>query len=81
MQRAQPGINWEPEIVAKIKKNQCSDLELFKVINHISERPEFKLIGKTGCVPDMQDLKDEIMTDAHHSRYSIHPSTKMCQNF
>lgn len=45
MQRVQPGINWEPEIVAKIKKNQCSDLELFKVIDHISERPEFRLIG------------------------------------
>lgn len=45
MQRVQPGINWEPEIVAKIKKNQRSDLESFKVIDHISKRLDFKLIG------------------------------------
>ena len=30
------------------------------------------------CVPDMDDLRTRILTDAHGSRYSIHPgSTKM----
>ena len=33
------------------------------------------------CVPDIRELKEEILVDAHHSRYSIHPgSTKMYQN-
>ena len=33
------------------------------------------------CVPNIEELKNEIMTEAHHSRYTIHPgSTKMYQN-
>ncbi|XP_019256269.1 PREDICTED: uncharacterized protein LOC109234655, partial [Nicotiana attenuata] len=30
------------------------------------------------CVPDVDDLRERIMAEAHHSRYSVHPgSTKM----
>ena len=33
------------------------------------------------CVPDVDDLRTEIVVEAHASRYSIHPgSTKMYHN-
>ena len=78
---------WEPELLGKVKDSQCSDPDLVRVIEHIDQRPEFRLIGGVLyhqdrlCVPDVRELKDEIIADAHHSRYSIHPgSTKMYQN-
>ena len=49
------------------------------MIEHVDERPEFRLIGgvlyyqERLCVPNVQELKDEILTDAHHSRYLVHP--------
>lgn len=51
------------------------------MIEHIDERPKFRLIGavlyyQDGlCVSDMQDLKDVIVIEAHHDRYSIYPGT------
>ncbi|XXG73138.1 hypothetical protein AAC387_Pa07g2106 [Persea americana] len=70
-----------------VKDSQRSDPDLVKVIEQIDQRPEFRLIGGVLyyqdrlCVPDVRELKDEILVDAHHSRYSIHPSsTKMYQN-
>lgn len=33
-------------------------------------------------VPDVDNIKSELMTEAHNTRYSMHPvSTKMYQNF
>ena len=35
-------------------------------------------LGTRLCVPDMDELRKEIMEEAHFSAYSIHPSsTKM----
>ena len=32
-------------------------------------------------MPNVQDIKTELMIDAHRTRYSVHPgSTKMCRN-
>lgn len=51
------------------------------MIEHIDERPKFRLIGdvlyyQDGlCVSDMQDLEDEILIEAHHGRHSIYPGT------
>ena len=78
---------WEPELLGKVKDSQRNDPNLVRVIKQIDQRPEFRLIGDVLyyqdqlCVPDVRELKDEILADAHHSRYSIHPgSTKMYQN-
>ena len=78
---------WELELLGKVKDSQRNDPKLVRVIEQIDQRPEFRLIGgvlyyqERLCVPDIQELKDEILADAHHSRYSIHPgSTKMIQN-
>ena len=75
---------WEPELLGKVKDSQHNDPKLVKVIEQIDQRPEFRLIGGVLyyqdrlCVPDVRELKDEILADAHHSRYSIHPgSTNM----
>ena len=78
---------WEPEIMNRIKECQKDDPGLQRIIEHIDDRPEFRLIKGVLyckdrlCVPDVQDIKTELMTDAHRTRYSIHPgSTKMYQN-
>ena len=75
---------WEPEIVNRIKECQKDDPGLQHIIEHIDDRPEFRLIEGVLyckdrlCVSDVHDIKTELMTDAHHTRYSIHPgSTKM----
>ena len=78
---------WEPEIINRIKEAQKDDSELQRIVDHIDGNPEFRLIDGflyckvRLCVPDVQDIKSELMTDVHHTRYSIHPgSTKMYQN-
>ena len=78
---------WKPEIVNRIKEAQKDDPELQRIIDHIDRNPEFQLIDgflyceDRLCVLDVQDIKSELMTDAHHTRYSVHPrSTKMYQN-
>ncbi|XXG80254.1 hypothetical protein AAC387_Pa09g1169 [Persea americana] len=77
----------EPELLGKVNDSQRSDPDLVRVIEQIDQRPEFRLIGGVLfyqdrlCMLGVRELKDEILADAHHSRYSIHPgSTKMYQN-
>ena len=36
---------WEPEIVNRIKEAQKDDPELQMIIEHVDDRPEFRLIG------------------------------------
>ena len=75
---------WELEIVNKIKEAQKDDPELLRIIQHVGDKPEFRLIDEVLyckdrlCVPDVQDIKSELVIDAHHTRYSIHPGTPRC---
>ena len=78
---------WEPEIMNIIKECEKDDQGLQRTIEHIDDRPEFGLIvgilycKDQLCVPDVQDIKAKLMTNAHRTRYSIHPgSSKMYQN-
>ncbi|XXG74434.1 hypothetical protein AAC387_Pa07g3155 [Persea americana] len=78
---------WEPELLGNVEDSQRNDPKLVRVIEHIDQRLEFRLIGRVLyyhdrlCVLDIRELKDKILADAHHSRYSIYPgSTKMYQN-
>ena len=71
----------------KVKESQMQDPELARVVEHIADRPDFRRMDEVLyyrdrlCVPNIKDLRDEIMTEAHSTRYSIHPgSTKMYQN-
>ena len=77
----------EPSFIRKIKDNQLQDPELAKISEHIAERPDFRIVDGVLfyrdrlCVPNIEDLKNDIMTEAHSTKYSMHPgSTKMYQN-
>ena len=69
---------WEPDILDMIKSSQKEDPELVRLIDSVVDMPEFRLIEdvlycQDGlCVPDVQNLRNEIMVEAHHTRYVIH---------
>ena len=74
----------EPTFIQKIKDSQLQDPYFAKIVKHISECPDFKVVDGVLyfhdrlCVPNLDDLKTELMTEAHSMRYSMHPgSTKM----
>ncbi|KAI6698855.1 hypothetical protein NL676_018974 [Syzygium grande] len=80
----------EPEVQAKIKALQSTDLEIQKILSmddikrkpdfQVSEDGIFKCRGRL-CVPDDWELKEENLSEAHKGNYSIHPgNTKMYQN-
>ena len=77
----------EPSFIQKIKDNQLQDPELARISKHIAECPDFRIMDgilyyrDRLCVPNIKYLRNDIMTKAHNSKYSMHPgSTKMYQN-
>ena len=77
----------EPSFVRKIKDDQLQDPELAKISEHIAERPDFRIADEILyyrdclCMPNIEDLKNDIMIEAHSTKYSMHlGSTKMYQN-
>ena len=77
----------EPTVIQKIKETQLQDPDLARITEHISERPDFRIVEgmlyfrDRLCVPKIDDLRNEIMTEAHGTKYSTHPgSTKMYHN-
>ena len=53
----------------------------------MAERPDFCFVDGVLyyhdrlCVPNIEDFRNDIMTEAHSTTYSIHPgNTKMYQN-
>ncbi|KAJ8630104.1 hypothetical protein MRB53_023427 [Persea americana] len=77
----------KPTFIQKMKDSQLQDPDLAKIVEHISEHLDFRIVDGVLyfrdhlCVPNIKDLKNEIMTEAHNTRYSMHSgSTKMYQN-
>ena len=80
----------ESSLVAEVKEKQYAD----PILLHLKENVQsgatkaFELTREGVlqcqnrlCVPDIDGLRKKIMTEAHFSRYSIHPgSTKMYQD-
>ena len=76
-----------PILVDQIKEGQKQVLETIKLRVEIEggRKPEFQIIddgvivrGSRMCVPEINELKREIMEEAHSSAYAMHPSsTKM----
>ena len=76
-------------MVVEVKENKESDpifLELKRAVHN--QRAEVFSKGGDGllryqgrlCVPDVGELRQHILAEAHNSRYSIHPgATKMYQ--
>ena len=78
---------FHPLLVDQIKEGQKQGSEKIKLRAEIEggRKPEFQIRddgvivrGSRMCVPEIDELKREIMEEAHSSAYSIHPgSTKM----
>lgn len=68
-------------IIGRIKESQKSDSKIARIFEQISMRIRFEVMDNmlyfrgTLCLPDVDRLQDEIMTEAHHISYSIHPGS------
>ena len=78
---------FEPILIQQIKDRQFEDPELVRIRDNITVRPDFVLVEGVLyfrdrlCIPAQEDLKQTVMFEAHHTRYSMHPgSTKMQRN-
>lgn len=79
-----------PTLIDRIKEAQKNDSELMIIVKQFEEQPvkDFQLHNDGSlwfkerlCVPSIDGIKKEIMTEAHNSRLSIHPgATKMYQD-
>ncbi|CAA7041521.1 unnamed protein product [Microthlaspi erraticum] len=76
----------QADLLTRVRLAQQLDEELVKASKN--EQTEYQ-VSKNGtivvhgrvCVPKDQELREEILKEAHHSKFSIHPgSTKMYQD-
>ena len=77
-------MSLQPTLLEKIKQNQLSDpyLSRVKVDVELKKRADFQLspdgvivFKDRLCVPEIRDLREEILTEAHNTPYTIHPGT------
>jgi len=83
-------IEVEPTLEQEIWKGQLKDPKIQKIkeMMEAGKAPDFTKdehgtvwFRKRICVPDVDDLREKILQEAHDSPYSIHPgSTKMYQD-
>src|SRR5262249_16392231 len=75
-----------PTMINEIKANQNKDPSLVRLKNEVQtgQAPRFCMIdrvlkhGDRLCVPDVDELRQRIMQEAHYAPYSVHPgATKM----
>ncbi|RVW40482.1 Transposon Ty3-G Gag-Pol polyprotein [Vitis vinifera] len=77
----------QPDLVGRIKTLQKNDSQLVQVMEEVKRgsKPDFVLsddeilrFGTRLCVPNDEDLKRELLEEAHCSKFAIHPGgTKM----
>ncbi|RVW68203.1 Transposon Ty3-G Gag-Pol polyprotein [Vitis vinifera] len=77
----------QPDLVGKIKTLQKNDSQLVQVMEEVKRgsKPDFVLsddeilrFGTRLCVPNDEDLRRELLEEAHCSKFAIHPrGTKM----
>ena len=76
-----------PTLIEKIKSSQIDDAQIVRIIGEVEagKRLEFNVsnddvlrFGNRLCVSNDFALKKDIMEEAYHTSYSVHPgSTKM----
>ena len=76
-----------PVLIDRIRELQIQDPQIVKLRGEVEsgQRGDFSLgqdgvvvMGQRLCVPDVGDVRREIMEEAHSSTYAMHPgSTKM----
>lgn len=71
----------ESSLITKVKEKKDSDLILL-TLKEVVQSQKVKVLprGKSVrrcqgnlCVPDVDDLRQRMLTEAHNSRYSTHP--------
>ena len=83
-------IKARSSLIEWIKKTQCKDLKLKKLIEEVRNAKNFDFTldqegalrcGNCLCVPNLSELKRIILEKAHNSKYTIHlGSAKMYQD-
>lgn len=81
-------LSIQAQLVQRIKDQQKNDSRLRKIFSELDSKPDFwvrtdgALVYRGGLfVPRNKDLIDEILEEAHRSRYAVHPGrTKMYRN-
>ena len=78
---------FEPTFIQKIKESKLQDPYLARIVEHIAEHADFRIVNGVLyfrdqlCVPNIDDLRKDIMVEAHSTRYSMHQgSMKMYHN-
>ena len=68
-----------PVLIDRIRELQIQDPQIVKLREDLSLREDGTMVmGQRLCVPDVGDVRREIMEEAHSSAYAMHPgSTKM----
>ena len=71
----------------RVKAAQRKDPQLQRIMFEVQQGKSTEFVvdeegvlrlGTRLCVPDVDDLRKELLEEAHHSAYSVHPgSTKM----
>ena len=78
-----------PALIDEIKAKQMEDPNLKKIHDEIPEgkRPDFTIrddvmrYGNRICVPNVEEIRERILSEAHGSMYAVHPGgTKMYRN-
>ena len=72
----------EPTLLQRIREAQKQDTELHKTVQNLSqdrfkefqvdERGTLKMNGRV-CVPNDEEIKKQLMHEAHYSGYAMHP--------
>ncbi|XVE79221.1 hypothetical protein DITRI_Ditri14bG0040300 [Diplodiscus trichospermus] len=80
----------QPNLIQRIQEAQLQDARIQAIKGEVESglKPDFRIrddgslrFGDRICVPDSDELKREILEEAHFSNYTIHPgSTKMYQD-
>ena len=80
-------LSVQPTLIEKIKSSKGCDPQLMKIMEEVrgKNRLEFNIsndgalrFGNKLSVPKDSTIKREILEEAHHSPYTVHPgSTKM----
>nr|GFC73257.1 hypothetical protein [Tanacetum cinerariifolium] len=83
------GIKVEEEIILDLKRLNIElykeDIEIWTIVKNLAKQTEFRLDeddvlwqGTRLCVPNDATLRETLLTEAHSSPFSVHPSsTKM----
>ena len=70
---------FEPLLIQQIKDKQFDNPKLIRIRDNIAARPDFVLVEGVPhfrdrlCIPAQDDLKQAVMFETHHTRYSMHP--------